>query len=103
MTQDKVVVGVNRISTNTSTNTSTKNLPRAEAKAAGQKFFSDGQPCPLCGCEVKYVSNGVCSDCTKAKAIARYAALDDAGRAAHKKKDHDRYLLKLAQSATSES
>ncbi len=77
-----------------------RNLPRAEARAAGRKRFTDGNDCPLCGCAEKYVSNGVCVDCTKAKATARYAALDETGLANHKQRDHARYLRKLQQSAT---
>jgi len=76
-----------------------RNLPRAEARAAGHKTYTDGRDCPLCGCPEKYVTGGMCVDCTKAKAVARYAALDDAGRANHKQRDHDRYLRRLALSA----
>lgn len=71
-----------------------KNAVRAAAKAAGEKFYLD--PCEICGSELRYVVNGACQMCAINKAKLRYAALDETGRAAHKARDHDRYLRRLA-------
>jgi hypothetical protein len=76
-----------------------RNPPRSEARAAGARFYCEEQPCALCGCPDFYTSNGYCVDCTKTKASARYAALDEVGLVNHKQRDHARYLRRLARSA----
>jgi hypothetical protein len=67
------------------------NLPRNAARAAGLKFYLD-QPCYICGCTKRYVSNAECVDCAIAAGQARYAARDDEARANQKRRDHERYL-----------
>jgi hypothetical protein len=60
---------------------------RAEAKAAGLVVYDAGKPCPQGHAGPRYVSSGVCRDCTKQRARRsrdkrRKAALRVAERAA---------------------
>ena len=72
------------------------NLLRAAAKHAGEKFYADQQPCDFCGTNRRYVSNAGCVECAIARGNARYHALDEKAKAEVKKRDHDRYVKRMA-------
>ena len=72
---------------------------RAAARAAGEKFYADQQPCDFCGTNRRYVSNAGCVACAISRGSARYASLDDAGKAAQAAHDHERYLKRMAANA----
>lgn len=74
------------------------NANRAAARAAGEKFYVDQDPCRICGTDKRYVSNAGCVCCGIARSRGRYAALDDEGKAAIKAADHARYLKRVAES-----
>ena len=80
------------------------NLLRATAKQAGERYYADQNPCDFCGTNKRYVSNAGCVACAITRGNARYAALDEAGKAVIKARDHDRYVKRMADAeAASES
>lgn len=68
------------------------NLLRAAAKEANQKTYEEQDPCAVCGTNLRYTSNTACVACSISRGKARYAALDESQKAAHKARDHDRYM-----------
>lgn len=72
------------------------NAIRADARAAGEKFYDDAVECDFCGTTKRYVSNAACVCCSIARGKYRYAALTDADRAAAAAKDAARYQARKA-------
>jgi hypothetical protein len=70
---------------------------RAAAREAGEKFYADQVECSFCGTNKRYVSNAGCVACAISRGSARYASLDDAGKAAQAAHDHERYLKRMAK------
>ena len=72
------------------------NLLRLAAKEAGEKFYASQDFCSFCGTNKRYVSNAGCVECAIARGNARYHALDEKAKAEVKKRDHDRYVKRMA-------
>ncbi len=70
------------------------NAARADARAAGERFYCDAVECDFCATNKRYVSNAACAACSIARGNARYAALSPEKLAAAKQRDRDRYLLR---------
>lgn len=79
-----------------------QNLPRAEARAAGRKYFKAENPCrrgPVenpCGDTRRYVSNAECVTCAIRQGMDRYHALDDDAREALRLRSAARYAARVA-------
>jgi hypothetical protein len=74
------------------------NLLRAAARQAGEKFYAAQHSCDECWTNKRYVINGNCVQCAINRGGARYASLDEEGKAVLKQKDHDRYVKRMAES-----
>jgi len=72
------------------------NLLRSAARQAGEKFYADQFACDFCGTNKRYVSNAGCVECAIARGNVRYHALDEKAKAEVKKRDHDRYVKRMA-------
>lgn len=69
---------------------------RAAALAARERFYADDHDC-FCGTNVRYTKNGSCVACSIARGKAKYAALTPEQKEEHARRDHDRYLKRLAE------
>lgn len=78
------------------------NLLRAAARKAKQKTYIEQNPCAVCGTNLRYTSNTACVACSIERGKAKYAALDEAQKAAHKASDHARYLRRGKHSRKSD-
>lgn len=74
------------------------NLQRAEARLRGEKYYSNSKPCEKCGGRKRYTVNTACVSCAVARGKTRYAGLDTATLAEIKRRDHDRYVKRMAES-----
>jgi hypothetical protein len=70
---------------------------RSEARARGEKFFADATPCPICGDDERYTTNGACVTCARQRGMQRYAAMDADALAVHKVRDAARYRARRAR------
>lgn len=68
---------------------------RTAAHQAGEKFYEDSAPCPVCDGHARYTSNGACVSCLRLKGSLRYSGQSAEERKIQKAKDHERYLLRL--------
>ncbi len=68
-----------------------RNLEREAARLAGERVFDKVDGCPVCGTAAHYVVNGQCVYCTIERAKSRYARLDEAALADHKRRDSVRH------------
>lgn len=74
-----------------------RNIERAEARAAGLRFYTTPTACDACFDDQRYVSNAMCVTCTINAGKDRYQNLDDAGRERQRQRDHARYLRRARQ------
>ena len=73
------------------------NLFRNAAREAGDRYYADAEPCRICGTNKRYTSNKGCVACAIARGSARYAALDEQTKTVLKQRDHDRYVVRMAE------
>lgn len=66
------------------------NVPRAEARDAGLRFYTAPEPC-FCGDDQRYVTNARCVTCAIHAAQVRNSGLDPKAREARRVRDAIRY------------
>ncbi len=79
------------------------NVLHDAARQAGEKFYAEQFECDFCGTNKHYVSNGACVQCAINRGNARYAALGEQDKEAQRRRDHDRYLRRLAKAANAQT